>query len=133
MNWKIILLLTLVGVAIAVASVFGVINSNYMTVYMIIFAVVAGIIISRTCENSLFMHGVVVGLLTGIFGSIVQAVMFNTYLENNPGSLDGFKNITGDLAPQYVLLFSGPFFGIGYGIIAGLVAFFLRKMSSKNK
>ena len=127
MNWKIILLLTLLGTAIAVASVFGVINSNNILIYMLIFSVVSGFIISRTCETAPFMSGVMVGLFTGILGSVVQAVMLNTYLQNNPGSLDGFKNITGDMAPQYVLLFSGPFFGIGYGIVAGLVAFLMRK------
>jgi len=131
MNWKIILLLTLLGTSIAVASVFGVINSNNILIYMIIFSVISGFIISRTGGNSPFMSGVMVGLFTGILGSLVQAVMLNTYMKNNPGSLDGFKNITGDMAPEYVLLFSGPFFGIGYGIIAGLVAFLMRKKSDQ--
>ena len=129
MNWKVILLLTLLGTAIAVASVFGVINSNNMLIYMLVFAVVSGFVISRTGGNSPFMSGVMVGLFTGILGTVVQAVMLNTYLKNNPNSLDGFKNITTNLAPEYVMLFSGPFFGIGYGIIAGLVAFLMRKKS----
>lgn len=129
MNWKVILLLTLLGTAIAVASVFGVFNSNNMLIYMLIFAVISGFIISRTGGTSPFMSGVMVGLLTGILGTLVQAVMLNTYLKNNPNSLDGFKNITTNLAPEYVMLFSGPFFGLGYGIVAGLVAFLMRKKS----
>ncbi len=129
MNWKTILLLTLLGTAIAVASVFGVINSNNMMIYMLIFSIISGFIISRTGGTSPFMSGVMVGLFTGIIGSVIQAVMLNTYLKNNPNSLDGFKNITTNLAPEYVMLFSGPFFGIGYGIVAGLVAYLMRKKS----
>ena len=134
MNWKIILLLTALGIAIAAASTYGIINSNYfLDVYMIIFAIVSGIVIYRTCSTSLFMHGVMVGLLSGIFGSWFQAAFFNTYLKNNPHSLDGFKNITGDLQPMYVLLFAGPFFGICYGIISGLTALMLNRVSKKSK
>ena len=132
MNWKIIILLSLIGIAIAVGAIFGIVNSSYILVYMIIFAIVSGVIISRTCETAPFMHGVMVGLLSGIFGSMIQALMFDTYLKNNPSSLDGFKNITTNLQPQFVLLFSGPFFGIGYGILAGLVALVLKKKTSRN-
>ncbi len=78
------------------------------------------------------MHGVIVGLLTGIIGSIIQAVFFDTYLLNNPSSLDGFKKLSTSLEPQYVLLFSGPFFGIAYGIVVGLIALGLKKISGKN-
>ncbi len=132
MNWKIIILLTLIAVAVAVASVYGLVNTDYEIVYWLVLALASGFIIAKTCDRAPFMHGVVTGLLSGIFGSIVQAVMLNTYLMNNPGSLDGFKSLPIDLAPQYVILFSGPFFGIAYGIVIGLIAFFLKKISSKK-
>ncbi len=132
MNWTIILLLVFIGAAIAVASLFGLLHSRYEIVYWLVLAVASGFVIAKTC-NRTFMHGVIVGLFTGIIGSIIQAVFFDTYLENNPSSLDGFTNLTTSLEPQYVLLFSGPFFGIAYGIVVGLIAFALKKISgTKN-
>lgn len=132
MNWKIILLLSLGGVAVAIASVFGLVNTKYEIVYWLVIGAVSGVVIARTCSRALFTHGVMVGLFSGILASVIQVVMFDTYLKNNPTSLDGLKSIPMDMAPQYVLLFSGPFFGIVYGIFVGLIAFFIKKMSGKR-
>lgn len=132
MNWKIITLLVLIVVALSIASIFGTINSNYLFVYMIATAVISGFIIAKTCDRMIFMQGVVVGLIGGIIGSAIQSIFFDTYLKNNPDTLDGFKNLTTSLEPQYVLLFSGPFVGIANGIIIGLIAYLLHKMFKKN-
>lgn len=130
MNWKIILYLSLVSCVIAFASVFGIINSNFMILFMLAFAIASGYVIARTSKTQLFMNGVMVGLFSGILVSVIQAVMFDTYLEHNLESLDGFKNLTGALPTTTVLLFLGPFIGIVYGVIAGYSA---DKFHKKNK
>ena len=95
MNWKIILYLTLASLVIAIASVFGVFNSNFMPFVMLIFSVICGFIIAKKCNSQLFMNGVMVGLFSGIVISVFQSVMFDTYIINNKDSLDGFVNLTG--------------------------------------
>lgn len=133
MNWKIILLLVLLGVAIAIASLFGLVNNIYVWASIIVIAaIISGFVIAKNCSRSIFMHGVIVGLFSGILGSVIQSLFFDTYLENNKESLDGFKNLTEALAPQYVILFSGPFIGIAYGIVIGLIAIVFSKMTSKK-
>ena len=131
MNWKIILLLVLIGMVLAVGSLFGLLKSGYEVVYWLVLGMASGFVIGKTCSRP-FMHGVIVGLFTGILVSVIQAAFFDTYLLNNPGSLDGFKDLPSSLEPQYVLLFSGPFFGIAYGIVIGLIAFGLRKIAGKK-
>ena len=131
MNWKIILLLVLIGCAIGVASLFGLVHSKYEIVYWLVLAMASGFVIAKSCGRP-FMHGVIVGLFTGILVAIIQAVFFDKYLMNNPTSLDGFKNLTTSLEPQYVLLFSGPFFGIAYGIVMGLIALGLKKIAGNK-
>lgn len=131
MNWKIILLLIFAGALIAVGSTYGMIKSGSEYIYWAVLALVSGFVIAKTCSR-VFMHGVITGLLSGIVASVIQAVMFNTYLENNASSLDGFKELPIALAPQFVILFSGPFFGIAYGIIVGLIAVIISKMTSKS-
>jgi hypothetical protein len=132
MNWKIIILLVLIVTALSIVLLFGIINSSYLFLYLLVTAIFSGLIIAKTCDRMVFTHGVVAGLFGGILGSVIQAVFFDTYLENNPGSLDGIKNLTTSLEPQYVILFSGPFVGIAYGIIAGLVAYIIHGKSKRK-
>lgn len=132
MNWKTILLLTFVGILIFIGSTFGLVGSGKEWIYWIVLGIVSALVISRTCGSRLFMHGVITGLFTGIIGSVIQSVMFDTYLMNNPSSLDGFKQIPVTMAPQYVILFSGPFFGIAYGILVGIIAIIFAKISRKK-
>ena len=66
MNWKIILYLTLVSLIIGIASVFGLFNSNFMPLVMLIFSAVSGYVIAKKCNTQLFIHGVMVGLFSGI-------------------------------------------------------------------
>jgi len=131
MNWKIILSLTFVGILIFIGSTFGVIPAGKEWIGWIILGIISGIVISRTCSR-VFMHGVVTGLITGIIGSVIQSVFFDSYLLHNPSSLDGFKQLPVSLAPQYVILFSGPFFGIAYGIVVGLIAIIVSGISRKK-
>lgn len=128
MNWKVILLFTFIAALLGLASVFGFLKTGGEMIYWIVFILAAGFVIGKSANRAPFMHGVVTGLFAGILVSVIQAVMFNTYLENNPASLDGFKTIPLTMEPQYVLLFSGPFFGIAAGILIGLIAMILYKM-----
>ncbi|MCB0726045.1 MAG: hypothetical protein KDD00_01175 [Ignavibacteriae bacterium] len=131
MNWKIILYLSLASIVIGVASVFGIFNSNFMPLVMLIFSVVSGYVIAKKSNTQLFMNGVLVGLFSGILISVIQAVMFDTYLLNNKESLDGFTNITGAMPTTSVIIFLGPFIGLIYGIIAGMVASKIYKSNKK--
>ncbi|HMQ69180.1 MAG TPA: hypothetical protein PKA90_09275 [Ignavibacteria bacterium] len=131
MNWKIILYLTLASIVIGIASVFGIFNSNFMPLVMLIFSVISGYIIAKKSNSQLFMNGVMVGLFSGIVISVIQAVMFDTYLLNNKDSLDGFTSITGAMPTTSVIIFLGPFIGLVYGIIAGLVAGKIYKSNKK--
>lgn len=79
-----------------------------------------------------FVEGVVVGILSGLVNAVIQSAMFNTYLLNNPESLDGFRELPVAMQPQYVLLFAGPFIGLIYGIVLGIIALSLRKIISSN-
>ncbi len=130
MNWK-IWSLTLFGIVMGFASVFG-LTQNYEFIYWLIIAVISGIVIAKVADRQIFTKGVVVGLFMGIFNAVIQAAMFDTYLQRNPESLDGFKRLPMTLEPQYVILFSGPFIGILYGIVIGLIAFLIDKITGKK-
>ncbi|MEO8447230.1 MAG: hypothetical protein ABI528_07020 [bacterium] len=130
MNWK-IWSLTLFGILMGLVSVLG-IAKNFEWLLWLIIAVISGAVIAKVADRQIFTKGVVVGLFDGIFSSIIQGIMFNTYLSNNPDSIDGFKQIPIALEPQYVILFSGPFAGILFGLVIGFVAFMIDKVTGKR-
>ena len=130
MNLK-IWMLTLFGVLMGLASVFGYTQSNEW-LYWLVIAVISGFVIAKVTDRQIFVKSVVVGLFMGIFTGVIQSVLFDKYLENNPQSLDGFKEIPLSFAPQFVVLFTGPFIGIVFGLFIGLIAIIIDKITGKE-
>lgn len=124
-------MLTLFGVLMGLASVFGYTQSNEW-LYWLVIAVISGFVIAKVADRQIFVKSVVVGLFMGIFTGVIQSVLFDKYLENNPQSLDGFKEIPLSLAPQFVVLFTGPFIGIVFGLFIGLIAIIIDKITGKK-
>ncbi|MFZ1323512.1 MAG: hypothetical protein WAT71_18320 [Ignavibacteria bacterium] len=128
MNWNLILKLSLFGLLMGVLSVFGLLPTGFEFFPWLIIAVISGYLISKHTTKLIITQSVVLGLFMGIIVSVFQAVFFDKLIENNPGSLDGLKEIPTAMEPQYVLLFSGPFIGIIFGIVIGLIALGFKKM-----
>lgn len=128
MNWNLILKLSLFGLLMGVLSVFGLIPTGFEFFPWLIIAVISGYLMSRHTTKLIMTQSVVLGLFMGILVSVFQAVFFDKLIENNPGSLDGFKEIPTAMEPQYVLLFTGPFIGIIFGIVIGMIALGFKKM-----
>ncbi len=133
MNWKLILLLVLVGAVMAVLSVFGVLQSSFELILWVIFGILSAYLIAKIGGRTPFLEGVTLGVISGIVNSVIQSSMFTTYLLNNPKSLDGFKEIPLSMPPQYLILFAGPFIGIIYGVVVGILAMSLRKIIASNE
>ncbi|MBS1518558.1 MAG: hypothetical protein JSS91_10775 [Bacteroidetes bacterium] len=129
MNWKVILQLSLLGLLVGILSIFGIVNQTIELIVWLIIGVFSGYVIHKKMNKLIFTHSVITGLFMGILSSVIQSVFFNTYLKNNPSSLDGLKNIPAAMEPQYILLFSGPFLGIIFGVIIGLIAIAFNKFS----
>ncbi|HRI86540.1 MAG TPA: hypothetical protein PK536_13940 [Ignavibacteria bacterium] len=127
MNWKLILQLSLFGLLMGILSVFGLIPNGFELIPWIIIAVLSALAISKKTDKLIFTHAVIAGLFMGILTSVIQAVFFDTLLKNNPDTLDGFKEIPTAMEPQYVLLFTGPFIGIIFGLVIGLLAAVFKK------
>lgn len=132
MNWKLVIILVAMGAVMAVLSVYGILQSGFELVIWILFGLISAYLIAKIGGRMPFVEGTVVGILSGLVNAVIQSAMFNTYLLNNPQSLDGFKELPVAMQPQYVLLFAGPFIGLIYGVVLGIIALSLRKIISSN-
>ena len=88
MNWKLIFALSLFGVAMAVASLFGLTGRAEPLLWLVIFIVYAWLIAKRA-SGKYFLHGLLVSVLNSIWITAIHAGFFSMYVANNPEMVKG--------------------------------------------
>ena len=131
MNWKLIFGLAGFGVLMGVLSLFGHTQGIEWLLWLVI-AMVCSVLIAKTLSGKYFLTGLLVGLLDGVFNSLVQYVFFETYLSNSPRAAGGFGPIPGGLDPRIFVLIAGPFIGLLYGLGLGFLAWLAGKIFKKQ-
>ena len=130
MNWKLIFGLAGFGVLMGILSLFGYTQGIEWLLWLVI-AVICSVVIAKTVSGKFFLTGLLVGILDGVFNSIVQSVFFDAYLSHNPRAAEGFGPIPGGLDPRFFILIAGPFIGLLYGLVLGLFAWLAGKLFRK--
>jgi hypothetical protein len=84
MNWKIILLLSLFGPVMGIASLTGWIQFFVLYLWTVIGILCAFVVAWRAAAPSkLFLQGLIIGLLSTLASSVICVLFFDTYLQNN--------------------------------------------------
>src|SRR5260370_37958050 len=82
MNWKLIFLLSLFGLGMAVASLFG-LGLFEPVLWFAIFVIYAWVI-AKNCTRRYFLHGFLVSVVNSIWITAIHASFFTMYVANNP-------------------------------------------------
>ncbi len=130
MNWKLVFGLAGFGILMGILSLFGYTEGIEWLLWLVI-AVICSVAIAKVLSAKLFLTGLLVGLLDGVFNSIVQSAFFATYLSNNTRTAEGFGPIPGGLDPRIFVLIAGSFIGLLYGLVLGLFAWLAGKIFKK--
>ncbi|MBI1804882.1 MAG: hypothetical protein HY033_11705 [Ignavibacteriae bacterium] len=130
MNWKLIFALSLFGVAMAFAAVFGLIQHIEPLLWLVIFIVYA-IVIARKTSEKRFLHGFAVSVVNGIWICLIHATFFSTYAANNPEAMAGYAKLPQSISPRMMVLIVGPIIGAVTGLIAGLFAYLAGRWMKK--
>ena len=83
MNWKLVLQLSLFGLAMGVGTVFFIPSTIEPFFWLIIFLVSAYLIATR-CSDRHFVHGVAVGLANSVWVTGSHVLLFSRYIANHP-------------------------------------------------
>ncbi len=120
MNNKLIFLLSLFGLAMALATI-SAISSRVEPFFWLVIFIICAWIIARNCTGNYFMHGFWVAILNCIWILIVHTIWYRTYMVNHP---DLAKMATWPFAhhPRRDMYVIGPIIGVISGIIQGLFA-----------
>lgn len=117
MNWKVIFSLSLFGLAMAVASLFGW-TARFEPFFWFVIFVIYAVIIARTCASKYFLHGFFASVVNGLWMLAAHAAFFPSYFRNNP---ELFVRVPPGMTPR-IMLIADPFAGVLFGVVAGLFA-----------
>jgi hypothetical protein len=118
MKWNIVFLLSLAGAAMGIASLYGLTAHIEMEEWIVI-ALFTAYILSKQTTHKLFLHGVFIGIISGLAFSIIQTLFFSMYLKNNPSAATTFNTIFSDSDPKIFIVLTSPVIGGVYGVIIG--------------
>jgi purine-cytosine permease-like protein len=127
LDTKLILQLSLFGLAMAFATVF-VVPSNVEPVFWLVIFVVCAVVIARRRPDRHFVHGFLVSLANCVWITGAHILLFDSYIERHPQEAAMMKSMPLPDAPRLMMLMTGPIVGIVSGLVLGLFAFVAGKV-----
>lgn len=130
MNIKLILQLSLFGLAMAIATVFW-IPSNVEPIYWLIILFLCAYFIAKNCTEKYFLHGFLVSLVNCIWITSAHIIFYHSYIANHAQEASMMSSMPMPDHPRLMMLMTGPIVGIVSGLILGLFAFLASKLLRK--
>lgn len=121
MDWKLIFQLSLLGLAMGIATVFFIPPNVEPVVSLIIFLVCA-CLIARRRPTGRFAHGLLLGLANSVWITATHALLFDRYVAGHPQEAAMTKSMPLSNAPRLMMAIMGTVVGLISGIIIGLLA-----------
>jgi hypothetical protein len=127
MNWKLIVGLSLFGLAMGVATVFWIPSNMEPFFWLAIFGVCAYIIATHA-RGRYFLHGLLVSVVNSIWITATHVLFADRYLASHPQEA---RMMAGG-SPRLMMLVVGPLIGVVSGLVLGLFAVVARKLLSRG-
>src|SRR5262245_14175578 len=118
MNWKLILQLSLFGLAMAVATVYVVPSNLEPLLWLPIFLITAYVIAKRA-PGKPFLHGLLVGIANSVWITSAHVLLFRPYLLHHPREAEMMNGSTMPIPPRLLMACVGPIVGVVSGAIIG--------------
>jgi hypothetical protein len=126
-DWRLILTLSLFGLAMGVATVF-VIPSSIEPVFWLAIFLVCAYVIAKRAPGKFFLHGFFVSLANCVWITTSHIVLFESYLPRHPDEAAMMTKMPVPDSPRLMMLMTGPVIGIISGLVLGLFSFVASKI-----
>jgi hypothetical protein len=128
MNLKLIITLSLFGLAMAIATVF-VIPSNIEPAFWLPIFLICAYFIAKRAPGKYFLHGFLTSLANCVWITGAHILLFTHYAANHAQEME-MSNKMPILHghPRQLMLIMGPMIGIISGLVLGLFAFVASKI-----
>jgi hypothetical protein len=134
MNWKLIFLLSLFGVALGIASVFT-LSPIVEFVLWIAATLIIAVLIAKYAHGKYFLHGFIVAVINTFWVTLAQAGLFYTYIASHPEYLQMLEKLPPALAehPRRLIVYRSPVIAIISGLFVGLLSWIASKVVNRLK
>lgn len=129
MNWRLVLALSMFGLAMGIATVFIVPSTVEPIVWMAIF-ITCAVIIARRAPGKFFLHGLCVSLLNSVWITGAHILLFDAYAARHAREIAMSSGTP--LGPRGMMAVMGPLIGLASGLILGLFAFVAAKIMRRT-
>jgi hypothetical protein len=130
MNKKLIIQLSLFGLAMAIATVFWIPSKIEPVCWLVIF-VFCAYLIAKRCSEKYFWNGFLVSIVNCIWITSAHIIFFSSYISNHPQEAEMMGKMPVG-SPRLMMLMTGPIIGIISGLVLGLLAFIASKIIKKK-
>ncbi len=123
MNWKLILQLSLFGLAMGIATVY-VIPSNIEPIFWLAIFCICAFLIARASGSAggRFLHGLLLGIANSVWITSVHILLFSDYLARHAREVEMMKSMPLPGSPRLMMAIMGPIIGVISGVVIGLFA-----------
>ncbi|NVO20344.1 MAG: hypothetical protein HXX13_11620 [Bacteroidetes bacterium] len=121
MNIKLILQLSLFGLAMAIATVYW-IPSNIEPLFWLAIFLVCAYLIAKKSGGRFFSHGLVISLVNSVYITTAHILLYDSYIANHAEESNMMAQIQIPVNPRILMLVSGPIIGLFSGIVLGFFA-----------
>ncbi len=122
MNWKLVLQLSLFGLAMGIATVFA-IPSNLEPLFWLAIFVVCAAIISKQCRKWYFLHGLMVSVVNSVWVTSAHVLLFSEYSARHSAEIEMMARLPMGDSPRLLMILLFPVSGIAFGLILGLFSY----------
>ena len=125
MDWKLVLLLSAIGIIMGLLSVKG-FTQKIEPILWLLFGIATSLILSKNIDRP-FLYGLAIGMGWGVLNGLTQSAFFDTYLANNPSIQQTFQKKT-FVPPRYFALITAPVIGVITGLTLGGLSLLLKRL-----
>jgi hypothetical protein len=127
MNWKLILQLSLFGLAMGIATVFAIPSMIEPAFWLVIFLICA-YWIAKNSPGLHFLHGLLLGLVNSVWITGAHVLLFDAYAARHAQEITMMQKAPLAVSPKMLMVIFGPAFGLIFGVILGIFAFVAGKL-----
>jgi hypothetical protein len=126
LDLKLILSLSLFGLAMGIATVF-VIPSSVEPVFWLGIFLVCAYLVAKKAPGKLFLHGFLVSIVNSIWITSAHIALVDSYLPRHPDEAAMMTKMPMPDSPRLMMLMTGPVIGIISGLVLGSLSFLAGK------
>jgi hypothetical protein len=127
MNWRLILQLSLFGLAMGIATVFA-IPSTIEPIFWLAIFVICAYAVAKRAPRRYFLHGLCVSLVNSVWVTSAHLLLFQQYVERHPQEAAMMLSMPLPRHPRLMMVCMGPIIGLVSGVVLGLFTLLAAKL-----